>query len=192
DEDMAVVCDPRDDFQRDLIQRSLSFARELYFWNAAFDVPNLARNGLLTIDDCNKITDGVLYARLAEPDELVRKSLTDSWERWGHGGRRTIKGGKAVDENRAMFRAMGAKNKVEGFLRADLHMPAFVHAAALDVIRTARLVPLARKAAYHQLTTGHPWTKSGVKGDEAWDLVEREQRMNRVLLRRSVRGLRVD
>src|SRR5690606_13120494 len=30
------------------------------------------------------------------------------------------------------------------------------------------------------------------KGDEAWDLVEREQRMNRVLLRRSVRGLRVD
>lgn len=186
----AVICDPRDEFQRDLIQRSITFARDLLFWNAAFDVPNLARNGLLDIADCAKITDGVLYARLAEPDELVRKGLTDAWTRYtGGSGRPAI---KATDENKAMFRAMGAKNKTEGFLRADLHMPAFVHAAALDVIHTAQVVPLARKAAYRRLTRGHPYGKNGVTGDEAWDLVEREQRMNRVLLRRSVRGLRVD
>lgn len=186
----AVVCDPRDEFQRDLIARSISFARELLFWNAAFDVPNLARNGLLAAQDCAKITDGVLYARLAEPDELTRKSLTDTWERYLGGG--VYATGKAPDENKAMFRAMGVRNKVEGFLRADLHMPIFVHAAALDVIRTARLVPAARDAAYRRLTTGHPYGDEGVSGDEAWSLVEREQRMNRVLLRRSVRGLRVD
>jgi DNA polymerase-1 len=191
DEDTAIVCDPRDEFQRDLIQRSITFARDLLFWNAAYDVPNLARNGLLTVADCEKITDGVLYARLAEPDELVRKGLTDSWARYTDGPQR-VGHVKATDENKAMFRAMGAKNKVEGFLRADLHMPAFVHAAALDVIRTARLVPLARKAAYRRLTTGHPYGRNGVTGDEAWALVERENRMNRILLRRSVRGLRVD
>jgi DNA polymerase I len=185
----AVICDPRDAYQSDLIAKSVAFARELLFWNSSYDVPNLARNGLLTISACANITDGVLYARLAEPDERVRKSLTDSWERWCGSGEQ---GAKAADENKAMFRTMGAANKVEGFLRADLHMPMFVHAAALDVIRTARLVPAARDAAYHRLTAGHPYGDEGVHGDAAWELVDREQVINRMMLRRTVKGLRVD
>lgn len=184
----AVICDPRDPYQRDIIVKTLAFAKSLLFWNAAYDITNLARNRLLTARECARVTDGVLYARLAEPDELVRKSLTDSWERYCGSGDTS----KATDENRAMFRAMGARNKVEGFLRADLHMPMFVHAAALDVIRTARLVSVVRDAAYRRLTAGHPYGDEGVTGDEAWALVEREQRINRMMLRRSVAGLRVD
>lgn len=184
----AVVCDPRDPFQRDLVQKSLAYVAELLFWNAAFDVPNLGRNGLLGVAECGKITDGMLYARLAEPDERVRKSLTDAWERYFGSGDTS----QAVDENKSMFRTMGAPNKTEGFRLADLHMPMYVHGAALDVIRTARLVPRARQAAYDRLTRGHPYTEEGVSGDEAWTLVDREQRINRLMLRRSVRGLRVD
>lgn len=184
----AVICDPRDTYQRDLIAKSVKFAQELLFWNSSYDVPNLARNGLLDMTDCAKITDGVLYARLAEPDERVRKSLTDSWERWCGSGNT----GHATDENKAMFRTMGAANKIEGFLRADLNMPMFVHAAALDVIRTARLVSAARQAAYWRLTAGHPYGDEGVHGDQAWELVDREQVINRMMLRRTVRGLRVD
>lgn len=184
----AVVCDPRDDYQRDIIVRSLAFAKSLLFWNAAYDIANLGRNGLITPRQCDRVTDGVLYARLAEPDVLVRKSLTDSWERYCGSGDTS----HATDENKAMFRAMGVRNKVEGFLRADLNMPMFVHAAALDVIRTARLVPVVREAAYRRLTAGHPYGDEGVSGDEAWTLVDREQRINRMMLRRSVVGLRVD
>lgn len=184
----AVVCDPRDPFQRDIVVKALAFAQELLFWNSSFDVPNLARNGLLDVKDCAKVTDGVLYARLAEPDERVRKSLTDSWERYMGSG----DVGQATDDNKTMFRVMGVSTNQEGFLRADLHMPAFVHAASLDVIRTARLVPVSRQAAYRRLTTGHPYSDDGVHGDDAWALVDREQRINRLKLRRSVRGLRVD
>lgn len=184
----AVICDPRDPYQRDIITKTLAFAKSLLFWNAAYDITNLARNGLLTAAQCARVTDGVLYARLAEPDELVRKSLTDSWERYCGSGDTS----KATDENKAMFRVMGVRNKVEGFLRADLNMPMFVHAAALDVIRTSRLVPVVREAAYRRLTIGHPYGDEGVDGAEAWTLVDREQRINRMMLRRSVAGLRVD
>jgi DNA polymerase-1 len=184
----AVICDPRDPFQRDLVQRSLAYALELLFWNSAFDVPNLARNGLLGEAECTKVTDGMLYARLAEPDERVRKTLTAAWERYLGSGDT----GQAVDENKSMFRTMGAPNKTEGFRLADLHMPMYVHGAALDVIRTARLMPAVRQAAYRQLTEGHPYQDEGVQGEEAWALTDREQRINRLMLRRSVRGLRVD
>lgn len=187
-QDQAVICDPRDPFQRELIEKALAYARALFFWNSAYDVPNLARNGLLGMPECAKVTDGVLYARLAEPDELVRKSLTDCWERYFGGGQ----SGGAGNENKQMFRTMGARTHKEGFLRVDLHMPVFVHAAALDVIRTARLVPRVRKAAHQTLTKGHPYTDEGVTGKDAWRLTDREQHMNRLFLRRSVKGLRVD
>jgi len=184
----AVVCDPRDHYQRELIRKSIGYARELLFWNSSFDVPNLARNGLLGVINCAKVTDGVLYARLSEPDERVRKSLTDTWERYLGSGDTS----KAPDENKAMFRALGERTMKEGFRRVDLNMPAFVHAAALDVIRTARLVPRVREQAYRRLTSGHPYGDEGVHGDDAWKLVDREQRINRLKLRRSVKGLRVD
>ncbi|MGH3965949.1 MAG: DNA polymerase [Pseudonocardiaceae bacterium] len=184
----AVICDPRDPCQRDLIKKSLAFARALLFWNSAYDAPNLARNALLGVKECAKVTDGLLYARLAEPSEIVRKSLTDSWERWAGSG----DVGQATDQNKQMFRLMGVRTKVEGFKQADLHMPAFVHAAAYDVIRTARLVPVARQRAYDRLTKGHPYADEGVSGRDAWRLTDREQHLNRMFLRRSVKGLRVD
>lgn len=193
----AVICDPRDPYQRDLIQKSIAYARELLFWNSSFDVPNLARNGLLRVEDCAKVTDGVLYARLAEPDERVKKTLAACWQRYIVGGGDDKAAEKAAtDENKVLFRIIGAKNKVEGYRQIDLHLPAFVMGAANDVIHTAILVPRVRRAAFDRLTLGHPYSSGefdeGVTGDDARALVEREQRINRMLLRRSVRGLRVD
>lgn len=189
----AVICDPRDPYQRDLIKKSIAYANELLFWNSSFDVPNLARNGLLRVEDCHKVTDGVLYARLAEPDERVKKTLAACWQRYvvGTDDDKAVEKA-AADENKVLFRIIGAKNKVEGYRQIDLHLPAFVMGAANDVIHTAILVPKVRQAAYDRLTRGHPYADEGVSGDEAWALVEREQRINRMLLRRSVRGLRVD
>lgn len=189
DGEHAVICDPRDPMQRDLIVRSLAFARELLFWNSTFDVPNLARNGLVDESFCAKVTDGLLYARLAEPDELVRKSLTDSWERYLGDGNSD---GSTAEEGRIVRRVMGVRTKVEMYRVLDLHMPFFLFGAATDVARTALLTPRVRQAAYDRLTRGHPYEDEGVSGAAAWTLVEREQRLNRMFLRRSVKGLRVD
>lgn len=185
----AIICDPRDDYQRDLIAKAIGFAGELVFWNSSYDVPNLARNGLFPVASCARVIDAVIYARLAEPDERVRKSLDASWERYALGGAPVT---KTSVENKAMFRAMGVRNAVDGYKRVDLHMPVFIHAAALDVVRTARLLPLVRRAAFGRLTTGHPYGDEGVHGSDAWALVDREQRINRMMLRRTVRGIRVD
>lgn len=117
--DHAVICDPRDPEQRELINKSLGFARELLFWNSAFDVPNLARNGLFPEERCAKVTDGLLYARLAEPDDFVKKALTDTWERY-------LGNGDDVDtseEGRAVRRVMGVRTKIEMYKQIDLHMP---------------------------------------------------------------------
>lgn len=186
--DHAVICDPRDPPQRELIVKSLAFARELLFWNSTFDVPNLSRNELFSEAQCEKVTDGLLYARLAEPDELVKKSLTESWERYlGNGDDVNV-----AEEGRAVRRVMGVRTKQEMFKVLDLHMPFFIFGAALDVARTAALTPRVRRAAYESLTCGHPYDEEAVRGDAAWTLVEREQRLNRLFLRRSVKGLRVD
>lgn len=186
--DHAVICDPRDPEQRELINKSLGFARELLFWNSAFDVPNLARNGLFPEERCAKVTDGLLYARLAEPDDFVKKALTDTWERY-------LGNGDDVDtseEGRAVRRVMGVRTKIEMYKQIDLHMPFFLFGAALDVARTALLTPRVREAAYDRLTRGHPYGDEGVSGSSAWTLVDREQRLNRLFLRRSCKGLRVD
>jgi DNA polymerase-1 len=184
----AVILDPRDPAQRDLIAKSLSFIRELLFWNSAYDIPNLARNGLFSTTDCAKVTDGLIYARLAEPDERVKKNLTDTFERYLGSGET----GKANAGMKTIFRLMGVANQIEGYRRIDLDVPAFVYAAALDVVRTSRLVSITRQAAYRRLTRGHPYSDEGVAGAQAWSLVDREQKINRMLLRRSVKGLRVD
>jgi len=189
----AVICDPRDPAQRELIYKSLAYARELLFWNSSFDVPNLGRNGLFEIDWCHKVTDGILYARLAEPDELVKKKLEACWERYfGSGGTGKEAEKASATGMKELFRTIGARNMVEGYRLIDLHQPTFVMGAATDVIATAVLVPRVRQAAYDRLTRGHPYADEGVDGDEAWALVDREQRINRLMLRRSVRGLRVD
>lgn len=184
----AVICDPRDPPQRELIVKSLKFARELLFWNSAFDVPNLARNELVDESFCAKVTDGLLFARLAEPDDYVKKALTDTWERYLGTGDDI----NTSEEGRAVRRVMGVRTKADMYKQIDMHMPFFLFGAALDVARTALLTPRVRQAAYDRLTTGHPYADEGVHGDDAWTLVDREQRINRLFLRRSVKGLRVD
>jgi DNA polymerase I len=51
-----------------------------------------------------------------------------------------------------------------------------------------------RKAAFTRITKGHPWVKGeyGVHGPGAERLVEREQVINRRMLWRSIKGLRID
>lgn len=179
----AVVLDPREDRQRHAITTLIDNAPALVFHNSAFDVPNLSRNGLIGLEHLDKIEDTLLYARLAEPDSHTSKNLAATGARY--------LGTSRDDLLLAAFKAAGL-TKEQGYYQFDIDRLIYLIGSAADAVMTSRLRPLVRQAAYDRLTTGHPFTENGVTGDEAWALVGKVQRFNRVLLRRAIRGLRVD
>jgi DNA polymerase-1 len=183
DQRTAVVLDPRDDAQRQAIAFVIHTAPKLIFHNSAFDVPNLARNGLIHADHCGKIEDTLVHSRLAEPDLLTSKNLAAAGHRY--------LGTSTEDHLLQAFKAAGL-TKEQGYYQFDIDRYLYLLGSAADAIMTSRLLGRVRDAAYDRLTTGHPFTVNGVAGGEAWELVEKVQRFNRILLRRACKGLRVD
>lgn len=179
----AVVLDPREDRQRHAIKILIDNAPALIFHNSPFDVPNLSRNGLIGLEHVGKVEDTLIHARLAEPDSIVSKSLERTGARY--------LGTSTEDHLGAAFRAAGLTQE-QGYYQFDIDRLIYLMGSASDAIMTSRLLPVVRQAAYDRLTTGHPFTENGVTGDEAWELVGKLQRFNRILLRRAIKGLRVD
>lgn len=179
----TAVLDPRDPAGADAIMVGLMDAPALVFHNSTFDVPNLYRNGLIDLRSISKVTDTLIYARLAFPDMLDRKGLDALAKRFlGLDSEETIKNA---------FRRLGLTIQ-EGYRRLDINSPMYLMGNAMDALVTMRILPHVRRAALATLTAGHPFSTYGVTGDEATRLVEREQRINRMMLRRACRGLRVD
>lgn len=184
DGDCAVILDPRDAVQWDFARWMIDAAPELVFHFSCYDVPNLAMNRLIRPHHAAKVRDGVLTARLAEPDNLVSKNLAHCAERYL--GYSTDKDGMLTSA-----KAVGMRGKEQMYREFDLDRPVYVRGAAADAIVTARLDRPFKEAAYRRLTD-HPFPEWGVSGDEAWRLIEREQRLNRMSLARAIKGYRVD
>lgn len=184
DGDCAVILDPRDPVQWDFIRWMIDNAVELVFHYSCFDVPNLAMNRLIRPHHAAKIRDGVLTARLAEPDNMVSKNLAACASRYL--GYTTDKDGMLTSA-----KAVGMRGTAQMYREFDLDRPVYIRGAAADAIVTARLDKFFRSAAYHRLTN-HPYPEWGVSGDEAWRLIEREQRLNRMSLARAIKGYKVD
>lgn len=179
----AVLLDPRDPAQHRIIRFTIEHARQLVFHNSAFDVPSLAINGLFRAEDCFKVVDTLIWARLAWPSVITKKDLESVAIR--------LLGGERSVPMKAIFKMLGL-TQTDGWRQFDLDRPVYVLGAAKDAIATARILEPVRRAAIATLTTGHPFTDWGVDGAELDALIEREQRINRMLLRRAVKGLRVD
>lgn len=183
DGEQALVLDPREDNQRTAVRELIERSPELTFHNSPFDVPNLSRNGLINLSHVDKINDTLIHSRLAEPDGTVRKSLE-------HVGHRYL--GTPTDDHLLRAFKVAGLTKEQGYYQFDIDRMVYLVGSASDAIMTARLREATRQAAYARLTTGHPFTENGVTGSEAWALVEKMQRFNRIMLRRAIRGLRVD
>jgi DNA polymerase-1 len=183
----AVILDIRDPAQAEVIEWGFSEVDELIFHNSPYDVPNLAAAGHWRPEWCRKVTDTIIYARMAEPSVIRKKTVEACAARylgWTNTGATMNK----------LFRELGMKIS-EGWERFDVDRPVYIYGAARDAITTARLLPLVREAAHNRITSGHPWVGNlyGVSGAEARRLVEREQVLNRgIFLPRSVKGLRID
>lgn len=181
--DHAVVLDPRDPAHAYVLRKTFDHATELTFHNSPFDVPVLVRTGLMKTEHIAKVVDTLVFARLADPDERSRKSLDVCAEK--------MLGAKGQNLIVHVFRSQGMTKK-EGFYRFDIDRWEYLLGAVTDGLVTAALRPVVEAAALRQITTDHPFSKWGVTGDEAHRLVWREQTINRMMLRRACKGLRVD
>lgn len=178
-----LVLDPRDPRQYALVCDILDRAGTLVIHNSVFDAHVLHVNGMLRIEDCNKIVDTIIYARLAKPDERAKHDLgACSAEYLGLRAENPLN--RILKSQRMTLKTW--------FATKDLDVPAFRIMAASDPLRTLRLLPEVKAAALRALTENHPYANQGVSGADALYLRDREQVVNRPFLRRQCRGLRVD
>lgn len=157
----------------------------LILHNAPFDVPGLVHHGLLRLDQIAKVMDTLVYARSAWPDTMVRKTLEALAQR--------LLGMKDLaNALKLAQKASGLTSNEKWFRDADIHMPAYRMGAMADTLVTLRLAhPLYEECVSRQLE--HPFAKFGCTDrSSAGELVLREQRVNRVMLRRAARGFEID
>ena len=178
----CAVLDPRDPKQHGVIKRVLADAPKLLMWNASFDAPTLYQNGLLNYESIDKIEDGLLHARLATPDTFTPKSLEAVGDRCGVRAK-----GKPISQT---FKELGI-SKAEGFHKFDINVASYLYGAALDGLVTYHVTPMSRDDAKKTLLS-NPYASFKVTGSELNDLIEREQIVNRVFLRRACKGMQVD
>lgn len=181
--DHAVILDPRDSAQAHLARMAFKNSKSLIFHSSTFDVPALYAAGLMSIDDVSKVWDTLIWARLADPGEHGGNGLEACAVR--------MLGAAKTNTLTETFRAYGY-TKSAGFHAFDLDRPVYLAGAVSDGLVTAALRPAVRSRAMRTTTQDHPFTRWGVTGSEAERLVDREQVINRMLLRRACRGLRVD
>lgn len=183
----AVVLDPRRDVDRALAHGLMAAARWLVFHNAAYDIPPLYALGVITDEGINKVIDTVVYARMAYPDRQVSKGLESLAARSDLLG--LDAGGESMDK---AFTTRGYRTKAAGFADADIDMPIYRIGAMADTVVTLRLGPALYGATVNWLTSGPFQGPTVPDTARANELIDREQTVNRVMLRRSAKGIAVD
>lgn len=182
----AVLLDPRrarghDELVADLARR----AGSLIFHNAPYDIPILWHNRLIDARAVAKTVDTLVLARLADPDPYHSKTLTKlACDRLGW---TDFKGGMEL-----AFKAAGYRTHAAGYEGMDVDSPVYRLGAMADTVATLRLEPLLRDAARGWLTD-HPFAAFGAAtATEADTVIAGQERVARVMLRRSAVGLAVD
>lgn len=181
------LLDPRraDDYA--LIRRLTAHAAELVLHNAAFDVPSMYQNGMIRLDDVVKVTDTLVDARLSWPDKTVPKNLE------ALAGREDVLALSAGGETMSVAFAAAGYRSTEGFALMDVWAPVYCLGAMADTVVTLKAHgPL--KAAVRARLKNNPFESATTcKTDADADRIRhREQTTNRVMLRRSAKGVKVD
>lgn len=182
----SVLLDPsRRDDDRTAVRKIMDRAGLVVFHNAAFDVPIMYQNGLLGLDQISKVHDTAVYARMAFPDRSKAKSLEVLSVTLAEFPEAEVT--MAAGPFKANGWAAG-----DGWRLMDIDRPIYRLGAMADTVATLRLLPAVQAATWSTLVEGHPFADMGVDSDGALALMEREQRVNRIMLRRSAIGLQVD
>ena len=192
----AVILDPRRPDHAQAVKDLTDWAGVLVLHNAAYDWPVLYQYGLVTLEDTAKVWDTVVASRMAYPDPTVSKQLGDLVTR------KDLVAMSDTDVTMATaFSAAGYSTQRDGWETMDIDQPVYRLGAMADTVATLRLGPEILEAAVLQLTSSPYATAPAssalsrapkVDRQRALELVEREQVVNRVMLRRSAVGILVD
>lgn len=184
----GVLLDPRDPQQANYIRRILEEAPTLVFHNATYDVPPLYQHGLITLDQIHKIVDTLVMARMAYTLKETDKSLEALATRDDLIA--LIPGGGSMS---LAFKAHGYSRAEQGWAGMDIDQLPYRLGAMTDTVATLRLMQPLYDKCVHWLTSS-PFEGSTVPRTpaDAHYLIDREQTVNRAMMRRSAIGLRVD
>ena len=182
----SVILDPlRNSHDRFAVRSIMERAGELVLHNSSFDIPGLVATGLMKLPEIAKVSDTIVYARMAYPDTLVKKDLASL-------STRLLRMGELAGGMDRAFAAAGYKSRAQGFASMDIDSPIYRFGAMADTVCTLRLLDLIREEAVARLLN-HPFDKYGhTTGEDAKAEVEKQQQVNRIMLRRSAKGLAVD
>lgn len=167
-------------------REAIGTARELVFHNSAFDVPPLVTAGIMSLDDIAKVYDTLIYSRMAFTGEMDRHALGELEKKFLAKSLRTL-----TKDNLAEWGKVNRLSKSKVFEVARYSDPVYAMYAGWDGVLTSLVLEPVRAAARTQLTD-HPFGRYGADAVQAEYLMEREQRVNRIMLRRSACGIRLD
>lgn len=181
----SVLLDPRLAGNREMWLDMLDHCGSVLFHNSAFDVPILHHNKLMPLERIAKLTDTLIHARMAFPDSYISKKLEDLAAK--HLDLGEFKGGLLM-----AFHAAGYRTKELGYENMSIDSPIYRLGAMIDTAVTLKLEPILRQKVVDWLTD-HPFAEFGATDiSTAMDKLERQQQVNRIMLRRSAVGLAVD
>lgn len=186
DKTQTVLLDPcRREEDMGAVRTLVTRASMLIFHNASFDVPALVHHGILGVRDISRIVDTLVLARYGWPDQMVKKSL-------GVLAKRHLGMEDNAEGMKLAFKAAGYRTIEEGFRRMDIDSPIYRQGAMLDTVATLRLQPILRQHCW-DWSVDHPFEHFGATSHgDAEALLETQERVHRVMLRRTARGITVD
>ncbi len=191
---LAVALDPRDPEQLQLIRQGLAEAPQLLFHNASFDAPALYESGICTdLEWIDRLFDTVVAARLVRRwNETQTNTLAAGLEQSLHTYLNL--GDPSAKTFARVKKAHGFSSDADWFASADIDIAAYLVGAAADVVHLPRLAYVVGQYVERMLTSADSvYTNSAVcSPEQAAHLMEREQTVNRVLLRANLRGFEID
>lgn len=182
----SILLDPRRVPGHDLLVVDMyKKATGIILHNSAFDIPALFHEGLIDRQGMNKVIDTLVLARFGFPDPMMSKSLAALSKAY-LGMEDSAEGMKLA------FKAAGFKTIQAGYEGMDIDSPIYRQGAMLDTVATLRLQPLLREHCW-AMSQNHPFEVLGATSlGEAEALLERQETVHRVMLRRTAAGINVD
>lgn len=175
DDQDAVILDPRDPYQENIIKKMINHLKGIIIHNSMYDVPSMYQRDLMESQSVDKVIDTIVTSRQANPGESFMNSH------------------KLEDLTKKHF-GINIEKKVgkDDFYAIDIHMIGFIHGAAYDALYTYRLLPVLMKGVRDRYSIPPPMKGLELDPAEKSYIINREQHVNHILLHRMKDGLCVD
>lgn len=182
----SVLLDPRrNPHDAPQVFNITQHAGRLILHNSPFDAPALVHHSLMNLAGTAKVVDTLVLARTAIPDVMVPKKLSILSTKY-------LGMGEFAGGMKKAFKAAGYKSEDAGYEGMDIDSPIYRQGAMADTIATLRLEPVMRQLCRDWLMD-HPFVHYGATTEvEADALIQVQETVHRVMLRRTARGINVD